>query len=275
MKRVEGLSKLTGRERFVDDLPIDGVLWGGTVRSPAPRGRIREIRFGTGVDWSEFVVVDHRDIPGLNSVHLIEDDQPVLASKTVRHLHEPVVLLAHPSRDEVRRAVRQVEVLVEPEPPILDFRATPAPDQIQYGDDNVLKHLHTEKGDVERALAEAPVVVEGVYETGAQEHLYLEAQGMLAWEEDGVITLSGSMQCPYFVLDALRFALGRDTDRIRVIQAATGGGFGGREEFPSGLAVHAALLALKANRPVKLVYDRSEDMAATTKRHPSRVRHRT
>ncbi len=169
-------------------------------RSPSPRGRIREIRFGTGVDWSEFVMVDHRDIPGRNSVHLIEDDQPVLASDHVRHLHEPVVLLAHPSRDEVRRAVRQVEVLVEPEPPALDFRATPAPDQIQYGGDNVLKRLHIEKGDVERALAEAPVVVEGVYETGAQEHLYLEPQGMLAWEKDGVVTVAGSMQCPYFVL---------------------------------------------------------------------------
>ncbi len=275
MKRVEGLSKLTGREQFIDDRHVDGVLWGGTVRSPSPRGRIRGIRFGTGVDWSEFVVVDHRDIPGRNSVHLIEEDQPVLASDHVRHLHEPVVLLAHPSRDEVRRAVRQVEVLVEPEPPALDFRATPAPDQIQYGADNVLKHLHIEKGDVERALAEAPVVVEGVYETGAQEHLYLETQGMLAWEKDGVITVSGSMQCPYFVLDALCVALGREAEAVRVVQAPTGGGFGGKEEFPSGLAVHAALLALKANRPVKLVYDRSEDMAATTKRHPSRVRHRT
>ena len=275
MKRVEGLSKLTGREQFVDDLPLDGALWGGTVRSPTPRGRIREVRFGTGVDWSEFVVVDHRDIPGRNAVFLIEDDQPVLASDYVRHIHEPVVLLAHSSRDEVRRAVRQVEVLVDPEPPALDFRRTPIPDQIQYGEDNVLKHLRTEKGDVERALAEAPVVVEGVYETGAQEHLYLEVQGMLAWEEDGVITVSGSMQCPYYIVDALRSTLDRETDRVRVIQAATGGGFGGKEEFPSGLALHAALLALKAGRPVKMVYDRSEDMAATPKRHPSRVRHRT
>lgn len=275
MKRVEGLSKLTGREQFVDDLRVDGAFWGGTVRSPAPRGRIREVRFGASVDWSEFVVVDHRDIPGRNVVHLIEDDQPVLAMDRVRHLHEPVVLLAHPSREEVRRAVRQVEVVVDPELPVLDFRMPPAPDRIQHGTDNVFKHIVIEKGDVERALAEAPIVVEGIYETGAQEHVYLETQGMVAWEEGGVLTISGSLQCPYYVLDALHVALDRDKDRLRVIQAATGGGFGGKEEFPSGLAIHAALLSLKAGRPVKLIYDRTEDIAVSTKRHPSRVRHRT
>lgn len=275
MKRVEGLSKLTGQANFVDDLPVDDALWGATVRSPAARGRIRDVRFGPGVDWSEFVVVDHRDIHGRNTVLLIQEDQPVLASDYVRHVHEPVVLLAHPSREEVRRAVQQVEVVVDPEPPALDFRLLPNPDQIQFGTDNVLEELRIEKGRFEEAMAAAPVVVEGMYETGAQEHLYIEPQGMLAWEDGGVVTVSGSMQCPYFVLDALCFALGMDPDRVRVIQATTGGGFGGKEEYPSGLAVHAALLAMKAGRPVKLVYDRTEDMAASTKRHPSRVRHRT
>jgi CO/xanthine dehydrogenase Mo-binding subunit len=275
VKRVEGLSKLTGGERFVDDLPVDEVLWGGTVRSPASRGRIRDVRFGSEIDWSEFVVVDHRDVPGHNSVFLIEADQPVLAADRVAHVHEPVLLLAHPSRDAVRRAVAAVEIVVDSEPPVLDFRAPPQPEHIQYGTDNVLKSLRIEKGEAERALADAPIVVEGVYDTGAQEHVYLETQGMLAWEEGGVITVAGSMQCPYYIVDAFRHALNRPKDGIRIIQAATGGGFGGKEEFPSGVALHAALLALKAGRPVKLVYERAEDMVATTKRHPSHVRHRT
>ncbi|NNK49403.1 MAG: xanthine dehydrogenase family protein, partial [Gemmatimonadetes bacterium] len=275
MKRVEGLSKLTGRELYVDDLPVEGCLWGATVRSPAPRGRIRDVRFSESVNWSEFTVVDHRDIPGSNSIFLIEEDQPVLAADRVRHLHEPVLLLAHPSRDALRRALSAIEIIVDPEPPVLDFRQPPRRDQIQYGDDNVLKRLHIEKGEVDRALAEAPRVVEGVYETGAQEHVYLETQGMLALEEDGVITVTGSMQCPYYIVDAFEHALGRSADTVRIVQAATGGGFGGKEEFPSGIALHAALLSMKAGRPVKLIYDRSEDMAVTTKRHPSRVRHRT
>jgi CO/xanthine dehydrogenase Mo-binding subunit len=275
MHRREGLAKLTGRERYVDDLPGDGVLWGATVRSPAPRGRIAAIRFDPAVDWTQFVVVDHQDIPGPNEVLLIERDQPVLAAGAVRHVHEPVVLLAHPSRDAVRRAARAVDIVVEPEPAVLDFRLSPEPGQVQYGSDNVFKRLRIDKGDVERALARADVVVEGIYETGAQEHVYLETQGMLARLDDDVLVVTGSMQCPYYVLKALTHALARDERHVRVTQAATGGGFGGKEEFPSHLALHTALLALKARRPVKLIYDRGEDMAATTKRHPSRVRHRT
>ena len=275
MRRREALAKLTGREQYVDDLPLDGFLWGMTVRSPAPRGRVTGLRLGTNVDWSQFVLVDHRDIPGPNVVALIEEDQPVLAAGYVRHFHEPVLLVAHPSREAARRAVRSIEVMVAPEPPALDFRVSPTGEQIQYGTDNVLKRLKIEKGDVERAVANAPVVVSGVYETGAQEHVYLETQGMIAYVEDGVLVVKGSMQCPYYVLKALQHALARDETRVRVIQTPTGGGFGGKEEFPSHIALHAALLALKSGRPVKLIYDRGEDMAATTKRHPALVRHRT
>src|SRR3989475_2598165 len=275
MHRREGLAKLTGRERYVDDLPLQDFLWGATVRSPVPRGRVTAVRFGKGVDWSQFVVVDTHDIPGPNEILLIEHDQPVLAAGYVRHVHEPVVLLAHRDRVALRRGVAAVTVEVTPEPAALDFRVPPHPDQVQYGTDNVLKHLRIEKGDVERALKQAPVVVEGVYETGAQEHLYLEPQGMIAHLDGDVLVVRGSMQCPYYVLKALQQALARDETKVRVIQTPTGGGFGGKEEFPSHIALHAALLALKSGRPVKLIYDRGEDMAATTQRHPARVRHRT
>ena len=110
MHRREGLAKLTGRERYVDDLPIDGCLWGMTARSTSPRGTIREIRFHRGVDWSQFVVVDHRDIPGPNEIRMILNDQPILAATEVRHVHEPVVLVAHPSREMCRRAIENIEI---------------------------------------------------------------------------------------------------------------------------------------------------------------------
>src|SRR5438477_12743389 len=98
---------------------------------------------------------------------------------------------------------------------------------------------------------------------------------MIASLEGAVLVVKGSMQCPYYVLKALQHALAREEALVRVIQTPTGGGFGGKEEFPSHIALHAALLALKSGRPVKLIYDRGEDMAATTKRHPALVRHRT
>ena len=277
MHRIEGLAKLTGGERYLDDTPIDGCLWGMTVRSPVARGRIKGLRFGPGVEWKQLVVVDHRDIPGPNETYLIENDQPVLAAVggETRHMHEAVALIAHADRDLVRRAVAAVAVDVEPLEAVLDFRLPPGPGQVQRGTDNVIKRLSIRKGDVAAAMRSAAHVVEGVYETGAQEHVYIENQAMAASVEGDCVVVRGSMQCPYYVLNALKHALGRDETRVRVIQAPTGGGFGGKEDYPSTIALHAALLAMKAGRPVKIVYDRGEDMAATTKRHPSRVRHRT
>lgn len=278
MDRLEGLAKLTGAERYLDDEPMPGCLWGMTVRSPAARGIIKGLRFDPSVDWSRLVVVDHRDIPGPNETYLIENDQPVLApiGGETRHVHEAVALIAGEDRDLVRRAVAAVTVEIEGLPAVLDYRVPPRREQIQRGDDNVIKRLAIRKGDARGAMAGAAHVVEGVYETGAQEHVYIENQAMAAWVEGEVVVVRGSMQCPYYVLNALKHALGRDQTRVRVIQAPTGGGFGGKEDYPSTLALHAALLSLKAGgKPVKIVYDRGEDMAATTKRHPSRVRHRT
>ncbi|MBX3380350.1 MAG: xanthine dehydrogenase family protein [Phycisphaeraceae bacterium] len=283
MQRLEGLSKLSGAERYLDDEPLEGTLkgclWGMTVRSPASRGKIRQISYGSDFDWSHFVVVEPRDIPGPNETYLIENDQPVLAPGYVRHMHEAVALVAHEDRNLLRRAVASIQVEIDPDPPVLDFRIAPRPDQIQRGTDNIIKRLQIKKGDVHAAFANAYKIVEGEYETGAQEHVYIENNAMSAWMEEGpngdVVVVRGSMQCPYYVLNALKHALQRDETRVRVIQAPTGGGFGGKEDYPSTIALHCALLALKARRPVKIIYDRSEDMAATPKRHPSLVRHKT
>ena len=124
--------------------------------------------------------------------------------------------------------------------------------------------------------SKADFIVEGEYYTGAQEQLYIENNGAIAIANraDGV-TVWGSMQCPYYVHKALIKLFGLPEEKIRVIQTETGGGFGGKEEYPSMIAGHAALLAWKSGQPVKMIYDRAEDMAATTKRHPSRTRHKT
>ena len=133
-----------------------------------------------------------------------------------------------------------------------------------------------EKGDVDAVWKEAAHIVEGEYFTGAQEQLYIENNGVIAaFDPKNGLTVWGSLQCPYYVHKALMTLLALPEDKVRVVQMETGGAFGGKEEYPSMIAGHAALLAMKSGRPVKIVYDRMEDMAATTKRHPSRTRHRT
>ena len=274
--RTEGRGKVTGHARYVDDLALPGMLHGATVRSPSPRGLIRDIRYEAGIPWDEFVVVTAADIPGVNVVALINDDQPYLADGRVNHAEEPVVLLAHRDRSLLEEARRRVTIEVEPLPPVYTMEESLAAREIIWGTDNTFKTYLVSRGDVDAAFAEADTIVEGEYETGAQEQLYIEPNGMLAVArfEDGV-TVWGSMQCPYYIHKALERLFNLPDEKIRVVQMETGGGFGGKEEYPSIIAGHAALLAWKSGRPVKIVYDRAEDMVATTKRHPSRTRHRT
>jgi CO/xanthine dehydrogenase Mo-binding subunit len=274
--RKEARAKVTGRARYVDDVVLPGMIHGVTVRSACPRGRIRAVHYGDGIPWDEVTVVTARDIPH-NVVALINDDQPALADGVINHPEEPVVLLAHPNRALLEKARAAVRIEVDPLPAVLTLEDSLAGRAVVWGTDNVFKEYWVRKGDVDAALARGDVlVVEGRYATGAQEQLYIEPNGMIAVvkPEEG-ITVWGSMQCPYYIQKALIKAFDEPAERCRVVQMETGGGFGGKEEYPSILALHAALLASKSGRPVKMIYDRAEDMAATTKRHPSRTLHRT
>jgi CO/xanthine dehydrogenase Mo-binding subunit len=274
--RKEGREKVTGAARYVDDLTFPEMLHGVTVRSPIARGKILGIRFGEGIPWNEFTIVTARDIPGKNCVALLIEDQPCLADQFVNHPEEAVLLLAHPDKYLLEEARRAVHVEIEPLPAIFTIADSLSRKHIIWGDDNTFKSFQVEKGDVASAWSVADFIVEGEYETGAQEQLYIEPQGMIARANpaDGV-TVWGSLQCPYYVHKALVRLFGLPKEKVRVVQTETGGGFGGKEEYPSMIAGHAALLALKSGKPVKMIYDRAEDMAATTKRHPSRTRHRT
>ena len=274
--RKEGRKKVTGQALYVDDLSFPEMLHGATVRSPVARGKITNISFGGDIPWDEFVIVTAADIPGANYVALILNDQPYLADGFVNHPEEPVLLLAHKDKYLVEEARRNVRIEIEELPAIFSLEDSLAKKEIIWGEDNVFKKFLVDKGNVDDAWASADLIIEGEYETGAQEQLYIENNGAIAIASatEGV-TVWGSMQCPYYVHKALVKLFELPDEKIRIIQTETGGGFGGKEEYPSLIAGHAALLAWKSGKPVKIIYDRAEDMVATTKRHPSRTRHKT
>jgi CO/xanthine dehydrogenase Mo-binding subunit len=259
--RKDGIGKATGSARYADDLTFPGMIHGRTIRSAVPAGSIKSIRYD--FDTTGFTIVDYRDVPAKNAVDLMSHDQPFLAEHEVRHMAEPIVLLAHADKETLLGA--NVEIEYEQSEPLFD------PEKSTQS----FKTIEILKGDAEGALAGADVIVEGTYRTGHQEHVYIEPNGVIAVPEEGGIAIYGSVQCPFYVIKALRCMLGSAHPNVRVIQTETGGGFGGKEEYPSMIAGHAVLLALKSGRPVKIIYDREEDMVATTKRHPSIVRHRT
>ncbi len=298
--RKEGRAKVLGAAQYVDDLVLPGMWHGATVRSSVARGTIRSVHFSPDVPWTEYAIVRACDIPGKNTiVHLIQD-HPCLAEASVNHPEEPILLLAHPDRTALLKAVAGITITYDQLPGVFtieDSEAAVAQNDLSRviwngadwgGSDNCFKTYtmytaeaeNTEHG-LARAFEQADFIVEGEYTTGAQEQLYIEPNGVIAEcfrNVDGTVEsvcVRGSMQCPFYLVHALSLVFDLPAEQCRVMQTETGGAFGGKEDFPSVIGSHAALLAMKSGHPVKLVYDRAEDMVATTKRHPSRTRHRT
>ncbi|MEY4095229.1 MAG: hypothetical protein RLZZ53_2428 [Acidobacteriota bacterium] len=262
VRRKDGDAKVTGAAQYIGDLSFPGMLYGATVRSTVPRGRIRARHVSLPPD---FIVADHRDIPGPNYVALIDPDQPCLAVDEIRHVAEPILLVAHEDKHALTDIGSRVGVEYDELAPNYDPEAS----------DVCFKTIEIDKGDLAQGFAGADLIVEGEYRTSHQEQLYIETNGVIAVPADGAMTVYGSMQCPYYVHKALVVLLQLPPDQVRVVQTETGGGFGGKEEYPSILACHAAILARKSGRLVKMIYDRVEDLLATTKRHPAILRHRT
>ncbi len=304
--RKEGRAKVLGLAQYIDDLTLPGLWHGATIRSTIARGRIKSITFSPEINWSEYAIVRASDIPGENTIVHLTKDHPCLAEHEINHVAEPILLLAHPEKSALLAAQAAITIDYEELPGIFTIEASEAaasafnndpnataniiwPGSAAGGTPNCFKAYQMYTGDADEAeealaaaFASADYIVAGEYTTGAQEQLYIEPNGVIAeCDLDPAtghvrgVTVRGSMQCPFYLVHALALVFNLPEDKCRVIQVETGGAFGGKEDFPSVIGSHAALLAMKCGHPVKIIYDRGEDMAATTKRHPSRTRIRT
>jgi len=274
--RLDGPEKACGAARFLADRDIPGVWIGGTVRSPTPRGKLLAVRKNPAFDWTKAVVVTAKDLPSVNFVHIVRDDYPILADEIVNYATQAAALVAAPDEATLREAMANITLEIEPLEPVLTMDDSLAQKQIIRGSDNIVDEYHINFGDIDKGFAEADFIVEGTYSTGLQEHIYLEPQGMAAIPtDDGGVEITGSIQCPFYVHNAVKTALGMDGSKVRVRQTEVGGGFGGKEDYPSILGVRAALLAMAAGQPVRMIYDRREDLYASPKRHPARILHKT
>jgi len=257
IEKVDSREKISGAAAFTSDIKLDGMHYAKSVRSPIPRGRIKQVNLPSLPKG--YVVVDHRDIPGENVVKMIHDDWPVFPKTEVAYIGEPILLVVGPDKEKVAELADAVEIEFEELEPTFGFT-------------NSAIDLHYDKGDPDRAFETAARTVSYEYETGYQEQAYIEPQGFVGYLDEGTYTLVGSIQCPYYVKNAVLATMAADEDDVRVIQAPVGGAFGGKEEFPSLTATQLAVALRKVQKPIKFIYEREEDMIATTKRHPSKVR---
>ena len=277
-RRVEAIDRVTGVGLFTDDLTYAGMLHAAVVRSPVARGRIKSVDTRSCLKTPGVVAVfTAADIPGRNCVPIIFDDQPFLAEKLVNYVGEPIAVVVAEDRLTARAAAKNVKLDIQELEPLLDpLQARNHPRIHVYGQDNIVTHKHVRRGDTEAAFGHCDVVVENEYRTTFQEHAYIEPQAMIAVPlADGTIEVRGSMQCPFYIRKGVVSVLGLPESKVWIIQTATGGAFGGKEDVPSLLACQVALPAWKLRRPVKIVYDRTEDIVSTSKRHPGWVHYKS
>ncbi len=273
--RVDSAPKMDGTLRYTADITYPDMLHAAVVRAPLAHGRIRAIRRGEGVDWSRVTFATAEDIPGNRFVQMITADMPFLAFDEVLYRGEPVALVAAPTAREAEAAAAAVTVEMDPLPTILTLEELVLRHRVGAAGDLVelSRWKIDSRGDVPAALAQADVVLEDCYTTPHQEHAYLEPNAMMAVpESDGRMRVEGSLQCPYYVAPAVAGMLATDLDHLHVRALPMGGAFGGKEDFPSLMGGHVALLAQMTGKPVRMLLSRAEDMAYTTKRHPSWVR---
>lgn len=272
IKRRDAREKIAGTLRYLDDLPFEG-LHGAVVRSTVARGVLKAIVYDPDFDWSDVTIVSTEDIPGENICPGLMDDQPFLSDGEIRFYGEPLALIACRERSKLKEALSHIRIDAEPLTPLFSLEESSRNSLTIFAEDNSYKTIRIVKGETSCVFADPTMrVYEGEYETPAQEHLYLEPQGMEAIYRDGEIIVRGSMQCPGYIEGALERLSGR---KVEVEQTPTGGGFGGKEDYPSLIAGYVWLLAHKSAHNVRIVYDRGEDIAYTTKRHPARIRYRT
>lgn len=252
--KIDHDEKCSGSARYVSDIQMDGMLFAKTVRSPIARGIIRSVSIPSLPDG--YHIVDHHDVLSQNYVKMIYKDWPVFAVDEVNYIGEPIMLVVGPDKAMLETIIAEIKIGYEETEPTFGFS-------------NAAVTKGFNKGDVEQAFSKAKTIIEETFETGYQEQAYIEPQGMIGYPEGDKITLIGSIQCPYYVKNAVLNCLGYHEDKVRVIQPPVGGAFGGKEEFPSTIACQLATAVAKIKQPIKLIFEREEDMLVTTKRHPS------
>ncbi|MBI5830326.1 MAG: xanthine dehydrogenase family protein molybdopterin-binding subunit [Chloroflexi bacterium] len=277
--RIDGPMKVSGLQMFGADYYPPGMLHVKAVRSPHPHAKV------LAIDGSEALkipgvkaVITAADIKGINRHGLAGPNRPALVpvGDNVRYIGDPVALVAAETLEQLEAGVQALKVDYKPLPAVFDPAEALKPDapKLQYDkDDNVVSAYDLTRGEIEKALAEADVVLEQTFHVPSQEHVQLETEaGVATIDPEGNVTVIAASQDPIYVLRMISQALGVPQNKVRVKSIASGGSFGVKSHI--NVQVHLALAALVTKRPVKIVWSREESILAHPKRHPALIKYK-
>ena len=278
LKRKDVKSKVTGRTRFVGDIAFGDMYHLKVVRSTYAHAEITSIDIDKGMlEELNARVFTHKDVVGKNRVHVILDDWVLLAEEKVTYVGQPVALVVAETIEKAVEAVEAVEVNYKPLKAV--FNPVKAKEEAEvkiYGENNVFSVCNQRNGDIKTGFEHADVIIENEYRTPAQDHAYLENHGAIAvpeMEEGLRVYFSG--QCPFYVQGAVAEIINKPLSQVRVIQAPTGGAFGGKEDQPSQICGLVSVAADLIKKPVSFMLSREEDIESCSKRHPAVINVKT
>jgi len=284
LPRTDAPGKVTGKTKYAGDYSMPRMLYAKVLRSPKASATLTRIDVSkarampgvacvlTAADLPHRVMPN--DIPGQTGKDRLKTDNQILVKERVRYQGEPLALVAAESLSIAEQAIQLIEYELEPFPGVFDpFEALKPGAPIVQGEDNVVATHQVRKGDIRSGFQAADVIVENTYKTQFIEHAFLEPEAGLAWiDENDVVNIRMSTQ----VIEHFRFiadALGVPHNKVRIMGAMVGGGFGGKEDIT--IEVYLALLTKNTGRPVQMIYTREDSMFGHGKRHPFDIRLRT
>ena len=274
--RPDAPKKTTGETRFLTDISVDNMVHGAPVYSSIPFGEY------THIDLSESKKVDGYidfvsavDIPGENQIGVIIPDQPLFADKTVRYIGDSIGFVVAETHDAAILAAKAVDIKYTEKTPYYSIDDSREATENFIHESNLACHHKVRKGDIDKGFEESDHIIEAQFVTPFQEHYYLEPQACIAIPNGpDKIKILGSIQCPFYIQKAIARVFDWPYENILVEQAPTGGAFGGKEDIPSEICARAAVAAMKIQRPIKVVYNRNDDVQLTSKRHPFQMHYK-
>jgi CO/xanthine dehydrogenase Mo-binding subunit/aerobic-type carbon monoxide dehydrogenase small subunit (CoxS/CutS family) len=275
----DGLDKVMGRAKYIGDMRLPGMLYAKVLRSPLPHARISRLDISPALS-----------VPGVKAAITSEDfidhgafgwpvrDAFILAYQKVRYVGDPIAIVAAESEAAALEGVNAIQLELEALPVISDPRQALESDSLPIIPENsgmtsnlCTRHI-VRNGDPAPILAECPVKLDQTYTFQHQEHAYIETEAALAVPEmDGSITVYANDQSPFVNRDNTASVIGLAKDKVRIIQPPVGGSFGGKDDIGYQCSAQVAKLALVTGRPVRLVLERTESMAASYKREAMEI----
>lgn len=272
--RVDGLSKVTGKAIYPQDIYMENMLFGKTLRSTKPHAKINiDIREAEKLD-GVIKIITYVDVPK-NNHGVVFKDHEVLCSEKVRRVGDPIAFVVAQSEKIAKKAIDLIEVHYEELEAVFNPKKAMEENSPKvHGDNNLLYHYKLNKGDIDESFLKCDIVVENEYVTSMVDHAFLQPEAGISYiDEDGMLNIIASTQYPHFDRLEVSEALNFEVDKVRIINPAVGGAFGGREDIT--VQIHLALATIITKRPVKVVYDRKESFLAHSKRHPITMKYKT